>query len=451
MPEAFLGYRYILLFLLLAANAFFAAAEVALISSRPSLLRRLAQSGQIGAHTALSLLANPERLLSVTQVGVTLASLGLGWAGEDTVYRSMVALLQPALTPLSAKVLHSASFLVAFLAITFVHVVIGEVVPKNLAMEKSDRLAVLMAPPLLVFSRFTAPFVHVIEHSAAAVSLLLGLAPGSRGGGHSAEELRFIISSSRREGHLETWEEAVIQRVLDMAGLAVREIMVPRNDVVSLALDSTLDQALELFATHEFSRMPVYEKQPQEIAGIVHYKDLLREWRRRNIAARLGRPLPAFRLRPLLRRPLVVPETKPVDQMVDLFREARAHMAMVVDEFGTIVGIVTLEDVLEQMFGEIEDEHDQRRPAASPAAPVLVLDGATPIRDLEMQYGIVLPAEEGFETLAGFLLCRLGHIPQAGERTEYQGMRFEIVEMDRNRIARVRLERGGAPAPPPGG
>jgi putative hemolysin len=444
MPEAFLGYRYILLFLILAANAFFAAAEVALISARPSLLRRLAQSGQVGANTALSLLANPERLLSVTQVGVTLASLGLGWAGEETVYESILALLQPALTPVSEKILHGAGFLIAFLAITFVHVVVGEVVPKNLAMKKADRLAILVAPPLLVFSRVMAPFVHVIEHASTAGSRLLGLGPASRGGGHSAEELRFIISSSRREGHLETWEESVIQRVLDMAGLAVREIMVSRNDLVSIPVESTLDQALDVLVTHECSRVPVYEKQPHEIAGILHYKDLLREWRRRNIAARLGRPLPPFRLRPLLRKALVVPESKPLDQMVDLFRESHAHMAMVVDEFGTIVGIVTLEDVLEQMFGEIEDEHDQRRPPTSSAAPVLDLDGATTIRDLEMQYGITLPAEAGFETLAGFLLFRLGYIPKAGERIEYEGMRFEIVEMERNRIARVRLERDTA-------
>ncbi len=448
MPEAYLGYRYILLFLILAANGFFAAAEVALISARPGLLRQLAHRGNVGAITALSLLSNPERLLSVVQVGVTLASLGLGWAGEETVYESILAMLQPVLTPVSEKILHGASFLVAFLAITFLHVVVGEVVPKNLAIEKADRLAILVAPPLLVFSRITAPFVHVIERSASAISRVMGLKPETRGGGHSAEELRYIISSSRREGHLETWEASVIPRVLDMNNLVVREIMVSRNNLVSISIDSTLDQVLDLFVTHGYSRVPVYDKRPDDIAGIVHYRDLLREWRRRNVAVRLGRPEPPFRLRPLLRRALVVPETKPLDQMVDLFREARAHMAMVVDEFGTITGIVTLEDVLEQMFGEIEDEHDQRRPAPSAAAPVIELDGATPIRDLEMQYGILLPAEAGFETLAGFLLYLLGHIPAAGERAEYEELHFEVVEMERNRIARVRIERGAAGTPP---
>ncbi len=442
MPETYFAYRYILLFLILVANGFFAAAEVALITARPTLLRRLAQSGQVGANTALSLLANPPRLLSVTQVGVTLASLGLGWAGEQTVYESILALLQPAHTQLSDKILHGTGFLISFLAITFVHVVIGEVVPKNLAIEKADRLAVLVAPPLLVFSRVMAPFIYVIERSAAAISHLLGLQRAARGGGHSAEELRFLIRSSRSAGHLDTWEEAVIQRVLDMTNLAVREIMVSRNDLVSIPVESTLDQALDTFVAHGCSRVPVYEKQPHEIAGIVHYKDLLREWRRRNIAARLGRPLPLFHLRPLVRRALVVPESKPLDQMVDLFRESHAHMAMVVDEFGTIVGIVTMEDVVEQMFGEIEDEHDQRRPATSAAAPVLDLDGADTIRDLEMQYGIVLPADVGFETLAGFLLFRLGHVPKAGESVEYNGMRFVVTEMERNRIARVRMERG---------
>ncbi|MEO7146027.1 MAG: hemolysin family protein [Bryobacteraceae bacterium] len=434
-------YRILILLALLALNAFFAAAEVALVSVRQSRLKALGDQGQAGALAALSLLANPERLLSVTQVGVTLASLGLGWAGENTLYRIFVAIAHPALGPRGTEILHGVGFGLAFLAMSYAHVVIGEVVPKNLAIEKADRLAMLVAPPLLVFYRLSGPFVFVIERSAAAISRALGGKGGNRGGGHSAEEIKFIVSSSRREGHLENFEEATISRVLELENFAVREIMVPRNDVVSLPVDSSLDRVLRVTLEQQYSRVPVYEGGREKIIGIVHYKDLMRIWLERKLALEKRRPPRPFRLRRLLRKPLVVPETKPVSQLIDEFRESHTHMAMVVDEFGTITGLVTLEDALEQIFGEIGDEHDVRRDPAPVDAPMLELDGGTTIRDLEMQYDIDLPGEAGFETLAGFLLFRFGYIPTAGEAVTYGAHRFTVLEMDRNRIARVRLDR----------
>ena len=448
MADSYFGLRFLLLAFIISLNAFFAGAEVALITARPSRLRRMAQAGQVGAHAALSLLSNPGRLLSATQVGVTLASLGLGWAGEDLLYQVIVGFFQPLLTPASTHLLHILSFAVAFLAISFAHVVVGEVVPKNLAIEKADRLAILVAPPLLVFTRVVAPFVFVIDRSAAAVSRALGLHPGQRGGGHSAEEIKFIISSSRREGLLAGFEENVITRVLDLEQISVRDVMVPRNAMISLAADASLDQALEAFLDHQYSRLPVYEHAPEQIIGILHYKDLLREWMRRRTATRLHQPVRPFRLRVLLRKHLVVPESKPLNQMIDLFRDSRAHMSMVVDEFGTIVGLITLEDVLEQLFGEIEDEHDLRTPPPASAPNTLELDGTTPMRDLQMQYGIELPPDTGFETLAGFLLFQLGDIPTAGETIQYGGFEFRVLQMDRNRIARVRLVRVQQPAEP---
>src|SRR3984957_10557795 len=197
--------RLILLVAIVALNGFFAAAEVALVSVRRSRLRELAEQGNASARAALGLLANPGRLLSVTQVGVTLASLGLGWAGEDTVYQLLLSWFEPWIAPHSPSIpwLHGLSFTAAFLVISFVHVVIGEVVPKNLALEKADRLALLVATPLLIFRRVSAPFVFVIERTSGALSRLLGLKGGLGGGGHSPEELKFIVESSRHEGHLE--------------------------------------------------------------------------------------------------------------------------------------------------------------------------------------------------------------------------------------------------------
>lgn len=431
--------RLILLVAIILLNGFFAAAEVALVSVRRSRLAQLAGEGSASARAALSLLANPGRLLSVTQVGVTLASLGLGWAGEDTIYQLLMRLLHPVITLRTEVWLHGAGFAIAFLLISFFHVLIGEVVPKNLAIEKADRVALLMAPALLVFLRISAPFVFVIEHSAAAISHALGLRGGHVAGGHSPEELKFIVDLSRREGHLDTFEEEAIQNILDLQNINTREIMTSRVDIVSVSIDATLDELLRITVEHQYSRVPVYQGKPENIVGILHYKDLITAWQDRKTAADRRQPARPFHLRRFLREPLVVPETKPLHQLIDEFRRRHTHLAMVVDEFGTITGLVTLEDVLEQIFGEIGDEHDVDRPLPVAGAPVIEVEGSTNIRDLASQYGIELPGDAGFETLAGFLLFRFGYIPVPGESVTYGARKFIVQDMDRNRIVRVKI------------
>ena len=435
------AFRIFLIVFIIAVNAFFAGAEAALLSVRKSKLRQLAGQGHVGAQAAVSLLENPERLLSVVQVGVTLASLGLGWAGEDTIFKLLFSWLSPLLTPATAGILHGVAFALSFAIMSFAHVVLGEVVPKNLALEKADRLAVIVSPVLLVFYRVNEPFVLMIEKSASLISRMIGLKAETHGGGHSAEELKYIISTLRVETGLSEFERTVMQRVLDLGEYNAREIMVPRNSIVSVSVEATLDQVLHTFLDHQYSRMPVYERQPENIIGIVHYKDLMRAWEERRGAIERRRPVRPFRLRRLIRKPLVVPETKPLNQLVEEFRTNHAHMALVVDEFGTISGLITFEDVLEQVLGEIEDEHDERRShPVSVDTTQLEIEGSTSIRDLETQYGIELPGDAGFETLAGFLLFQLGEIPKAGDAVEYGGRRFIISEMERNRIARVRIE-----------
>jgi putative hemolysin len=439
--------RIILVVSLIGVNGFFAGAEVALLSVRHSRLRQMAEEGHAGAQSALNLLANPGRLLSVTQVGVTLASLGLGWAGEDALYQILLGLFHPMQTPLLASVMHGTCFVLSFLAISYFHVVLGEVVPKNIAIARADGLAALVAPPLLVFYRLSAPFVVTVERSAGAITHALKLRQGHTGG-HSTEELKLIVSSSRGLGYLPETQEDMIHRVLDLGNISVREVMVPRNDIVFIDADASLDDVLRTMIREQHSRLPVYEGTPEKIIGILHYKDLLPVWEERRRSIRTGRPSRPFRIARLLRPHMVVPETKPLSQMLDEFRQGRSHMALVVDEFGTIAGMLTVEDVLEQLVGRIEDEHDEKfaRPAAE--TNEVELDGTTRIRDLESEFGIEIPAEGGFETLAGFLLFRLGEIPHVGEAVEYGGRRFSVLEMERNRIARVRIEKLPArPAP----
>jgi CBS domain containing-hemolysin-like protein len=424
---------------LIGINGFFAGAEVSLLSVRHSRLRQMAEEGHAGAQAALNLLSNPGRLLSVTQVGVTVASLGLGWAGEDTLYRILTGALHPVITPVTAKLLHAASLVASFLVISYLHVVLGEVVPKNLAMARADRVAALVAPALLLFYRLSVPFVVVIERSAAALTRVAGR-KGGHAGGHSTEELKLIVSSSRGLGYLPEAQEDMIHRVLDLETVVAREVMVPRNDIVAIDAAATLDDVLRTMIAAQHSRLPVYDATPEKIIGILHYKDLLPIWQERRDAIRTGRPSRAFRIQRLLRPHLVVPETKPLSQLLEEFRRGHSHMAMVVDEFGTIAGMLTVEDVLEQLVGRIEDEHDEKAQPRAESGDV-ELDGVTRIRDLENEYGIEIPASGGFETLAGFLLFKLGEIPHAGETVEYGGRRFTVVEMERNRIARVKIEK----------
>src|SRR5579883_1386834 len=431
--------RFLVLALILAANAFFAAAEVALVSVRQSRIRELAATGNAGAQAALNLLSNPGRLLSVTQVGITLASLGVGWAGEDTLYRLLRGTLDPLQIHAPPALVHTLAFGIAFLVISFCHVIVGEVVPKNLAIQKADRLAVLVAPALLVFYKISQPFVYVIERATAIILRVLGIADGHSHGGHSAEELKYIIQSIRSEGQLEQFEEEAIQRLIGLSEYNAREIMTPRHNMVSLPADADFETAMGIATEHQFTRMPVYESRPEHIIGIVHYKDLMRAWQERlpGYDRRPGaRP---FRLRRLIRKPMVVPETKPLNQLIDDFRANHTRMALVVDEFGTVTGLVTFDDVLEQIFGDVSDEHDVPVPVHRPG--LLQLDGTTTIRDLETRYQIALPADAGFETLAGFLLFQFGHIPRDGESIDYEGRRYTIARMDRNRIASVIIEK----------
>jgi magnesium and cobalt exporter, CNNM family len=319
-------------------------------------------------------------------------------------------------------------------------------VPKNLAISKADRLAALSAPPLLLFYRVMLPFVVVIERSAAAITRSLRNKAGAHGSVHTAEELKLIVSTSRGLGYLPEAQEDMIHGVLDLEAISVREIMVPRRDIVSISSDATLDQVLHTMIEQQHSRLPVYEGTLEKIVGVLHYKDLLPIWQERRRAILSSRPSRAFHVKRVMRRHLVVPESKPVTQMLDEFRRGASHMAMVVDEFGTIVGMLTMEDALEQIFGEIEDEHDATSPPQAMEALVVDVEGTTNIRDLEARYGIELPGDAGFETLAGFLLFRLGEIPKAGDSVEHAGRKFTVVEMDGNRIAQVRIEKVEAAA-----
>jgi len=441
MEELPLTFRFIALFLLLGVNAFFAAAEVALVSVRETRMRALAEGGDRRAQTVLDLIGDPDRMLSATQLGVTLASLGLGWAGESTMYRLIEPLFTAWITPQNENLFHAGAFVLAFSAITFLHMVVGEVVPKNFALERAERLSRMVGPPLELFSRATGFFVSLVEGTAASLSRMIGLKVVSPHPGYTSEELKVLLEVSRREGGPAQAQERMLHRVVDFYDVTVREVMTPRKEMIALPAEATLDQTLDVVTRYQHSRIPVYEGSPEHVAGVLHVKQVwayvaqMRRWQA------LDRPPPQFVLRSYVRAVAFVPETKMIHELLEEFQSRRSHIAMVVDEFGTVAGLVTLEDVLEQIVGEIREEHERPAPAElGLGGPVIEMDGITNIRDLETLFQIELPYDAGFETLAGFLLSRLGFIPQGGEQVVYGGRRYTIVEMHENRIAKVRIE-----------
>jgi CBS domain containing-hemolysin-like protein len=439
----FVVLRIVAVVLLVAANAFFVAAEFALVSVRETRLQQLIAAHRIGARTVQKLHQKLDEFIAAVQFGVTISSLALGWIGEA----AMARVLEPLFVrlPHSHLYAHGISIGFAFILITYLHVILGEVVPKSLALQRTERVALAVAGPMDVFMTLAAPLLKVMTASSRVVLKAFGARQVREGGVHSPEELKLIVSASRRIGILEAPQEQIIQRALDLENVFVREIMVPRPDIFSLPGDMPLDEAFERVVDEQHSRVPVYDPQrgPEHIIGVLYAKDLIR-WLRhrlgRSASSQLQSRSSDLKVRHMMREVLVVPETKPLPDLLMEFKQRKRHLAVVVDEFGSTAGVVTVEDILEQLVGEIEDEFDISEPIFAPGDPSMILNGAVNIRDLESQYHISLPRDEGFETLAGFLLARLQRIPAVGDNFEYEGRRYTAVAMDGLRVDTVKIE-----------
>ena len=428
--------------LLVAANAFFVAAEFALVSVRDSRLQQLIDEKRTGARTVLKLHQNLDELLAAVQLGVTLASLGLGWIGEATIADLLMRAFSH--VPRISVYAHGVGIIVGFALITYVVVILGEVVPKSIALQRADRVALAVAGPMDVWIAINRPFLRLLSRSAKVVLRGFGSVQMREGNVHSPDELKLIVTASRRIGLLPEIQEDMIHRALEMGNITVREIMVPRSQIFSLPADMPVDDAVPRVVEQQYSRIPIYDPQQgtEHIIGVLYSKDLMRLM----YASMSAGGLPAVlrgstRIRHIMRDVLVVPETKAVSDLLIDFKHHRRHLAVVVDEFGSTAGVVSVEDVLEQIVGEIEDEFDIGRevPALIGKTPV-VLDGTQNIRDLDLQYHLELPRDEGFETLGGFVLSKLQRIPQGGEHFDFQGRRFTVLTMDGRRVGTVKIE-----------
>ena len=438
-----------LVVLLIAANAFFVAAEFALVSVRDTRIEQLVQARRVGAKTVQRLHQHLDEVLSAVQFGITLASIGLGWVGEPTIASGVEHLLKD--FPHSERYVHPVAFTIAFALITYLHVILGEVVPKSLALQRAERITLAVAGPMDVFMRVSRPALIVMNRSAAFVLRLFGSQQMREGGVHSVEELKLMVTASSRVGMLPSFQEDVIHRALDLENIAVREIMVPRTNIFALPSDLPLDHAMQRVVEEQHSRVPVYDpaEGPDHIVGVLYSKDLSRFMHFRLTAPKASAGA-ELQVKHVMRDVMVVPETKPVSDLLEEFKNRKRHLAVVVDEYGSTAGLVTVEDALEQIVGEIEDEFDvSPQPTLLLTGGALVLNGGENILDLENRHNFKFPRDEGFETLAGFILYKLGHIPKGGEVVEHEGHKFTVLTMEGHRIAKVKVEATEKPVAAP--
>lgn len=447
--------QFVAVAMLILVNAFFVAAEFAMVSVRDTRIEQMVAAGVPGARAVRRLQHELDDFLPAVQLGVTLCSLALGWIGEPlaaAVFLDWLNMLP--MVPVHALVYaHLAAVALSFAFITYMQVLVGELVPKSLALRRAEALAVAVAPPMLIFMALARPAVRFLRNSAALVLRGFDVPMTDRSVVHSPEELKLIATAARRMGVLPKFQETLVHRALELDDVPIREIMTPRQKIFALPSEMAIEEASALVIDHMHSRVPVYDEKrgPEHIVGVIYAKDLARlihfrpsaqkAGTRAGAAERAGPPVMELRVSQVMRDVLVVPETKTVLDLIRDFQQRRRQMAIVVDEYGSTVGLVSAEDAIEQLTGELEDEFDDpARPVLTTASGALVFDGGTNLRDLETQMQWNLPRDGGVETLAGFVLMRLGKIPRGGESVAFGDRRLTVVEMEGRRISKVRVE-----------
>lgn len=419
---------------LIALNAFFVASEFALVSVRRPRIETRAAAGSKGARAALRLLESPTVFISAVQLGVTLASLALGWLGEPTI----ALILEPAANAIAPAgranyVAHLLAFVIAFSLISFLHILLGELVPKMFALERAELVAIVAAPPLEVFARvFRAP-LWFLNRSGSAISRMVGLTSSlQKSSVYTEAELRQLVDLSRESGHLRAEERRLIHRVFEFSDTLVREAMVPRTEMASIPHTCSLEQITKAFQQHRYSRLPVYKETFDDVIGFIHSKDVM---------PYLLHP-ENFRLEEVLQPPLYVVDTARLEHVLRQMQKAKMHFGFVVDEHGGLEGIITLEDLLEEIVGEISDEHDEEvNEQITPLSEnTYMLAGGLAVRDINRRLKLSLPESEAYTTIGGFLMTKVGQVLKPGELIQYDGLVFHVERVEKRRVMRVKLE-----------
>ena len=424
--------RLLAIVVLLLFNGYFVAAEFALVRSRRTRLDAMARNGDAKARLALRATAALPRLLSASQLGITLASLALGWVAESTLGESLAAWFGTLPLVIEQSLRVSIGAMVALASVTYLHVVFGELAPRAVALNHPEQLARWLAPPLMVFAWIVTPFIAVLNRSSQAVLKVFG----QRGDVldepvHSPDELRLIVEQSQEVGAIPAQDADLIEGVFEFSEKNAREVMTPRTDVVAMPIDATLDEALSIVEENAFSRYPAYDESIDNIVGLVLAKDLLRV---------LRNPPPGFTVEAIMRDVHVVPGSREVEEVLSDFKRMKEHMAVVLDEYGGTAGIVTMEDLLEEIVGEILDEYDE----PSPAEPTMVagettVSGSVHVSEMNERFGLTVPPDD-YTTIGGFIFGSLGRLPVVGDRVTAGGATFSVRAMDGRRIETVAVD-----------
>ena len=416
--------------LLVAANGFFVAAEFALVGVRSSRIETLAAAGSRNAKRLLELLKNLNAYLSACQLGITLASLALGWIGEPAIARLLEG-------PLAGRVSdwwrHSIAFLIAFSIITSLHIVLGEQAPKLMGLALAEKVALAIALPLQLFYKVFSLPIRALDWASVRTVQLVGIkATAEHASTYTEEELRRLVDISRESGHLRAEERRLIHRVFEFSDTLVREAMVPRTEMAAIPNTCSLKEITKAFEQHRYSRLPVYRESLDDVIGFIHSKDVM---------PYLLHP-DKFKLEDVLQPPLYVVDTARLEHVLRQMQKAKMHFGFVVDEHGGLEGVITLEDLLEEIVGDISDEHDEEvnEQITEVDEHTFVLAGGLAVRDLNRRLKTTVPESESYTTIGGFLMTEAGHVLMPGEVVTYDGLVFHVERVEKRRVMRVKLE-----------
>lgn len=422
--------KLFLVLVLVAANGFFVAAEFALVGVRSSRIETLAAAGSRSAKRLLELLKNLNSYLSACQLGITLASLGLGWIGEPAIARLLEG-------PLAGRVSdwwrHTLAFVIAFVIITSLHIVLGEQAPKLVGLSAAEKVALAIALPMQVFYKLASWPIRALDWASARTVQLVGIkATAEHASTYTEEELRRLVDISRESGHLRAEERRLIHRVFEFSDTLVREAMVPRTEMAAIPATCSLEEITKAFDQHRYSRLPIYRESFDDVIGFIHSKDVM---------PYLLHP-EKFKLEDVLQPPLYVVDTARLEHVLRQMQKAKMHFGFVVDEHGGLEGVITLEDLLEEIVGDISDEHDEEvnEQITEVDSHTFVLAGGLAVRDLNRRLKTTVPESETYTTIGGFLMTEAGHVLKPGEVVTYDGLVFHVERVEKRRVMRVKLE-----------
>jgi CBS domain containing-hemolysin-like protein len=418
-----------LVILLVFLNGFFVCAEFAFVAVRRSRIEALASDGNAKAKRLMGVLNNMSAYLSASQVGITLASLGLGWVGEPAI----ASLLEQPLAGMSDTLRHTIAFIIAFSIISSLHIVLGEQAPKLFGLAMAEKVAMGTALPMQIFYKAFKHPIHALDWASAKIVNMFGIAATSEHASiYTEDEIRQLINVSEESGHLNKEERKLLHKVFEFSETTVREAMIPRTEIEGIPDGSSLQQIAEAFQRHGYSRLPVFRGSLDDIVGVIHSKDVMTYLLDPN----------TFSLERIIQKPMYVVDTARLEDVLRQMQKEKFHFGFVVDEHGGVEGIITLEDLLEEIVGDISDEHDEEvneqiinQPDGS-----YILDGAVAVRDVNRRLGLNLPVSEGYTTIAGFLMSEAGELLEAGESVSFNGHTFRVEKVDKRRILEVRME-----------